>query len=142
MKTPQTMSNRIAVILLLAFFITSCTFTTTRTKPPEFKLSVDSIEGKIDSLVTCEHITLNGAEKITNGKSSSEMEIDIINGKNMPSDDDRLKTLGKLIVSRLRTELKNPNDYNTYKVLFVALQTKGNVTTRNYRGWIYKSEEL
>ena len=142
MKIPQTMSNRIPVILLSSFFITSCTFTTTRTKTPEFKMSVDSIGSKVNSLVTCEHITLNGAEKTTNGKTSAEMEIDIINGKNIPSDDDRLKTLGKLIVSRLRTELKNPNEYNTFKVLFVALQKKGDMTTRNYKGWVYKSEEL
>jgi hypothetical protein len=51
-------------------------------------------------------------------------------------------SLGKLIASDLKKSLKNPNQYNTYKVLFVKKQTDGGVTQRTWRGNVFKAGEL
>lgn len=134
--------QKISFFLAATFFISGCSFTVTRSKPPAFRISTDSMAIKVDSLVTCEHISVDGSEKTTGGKTSSEVEIEIINGKNIPTGDTSLRALGKSIAFRIKQELKDSVEYNTFKVLFVTLQTSGNTTTRNYKGWLYKSVEL
>jgi hypothetical protein len=135
---------RIKIIrfFLCVLFAAACTFTTTRTKDPDFKVDLNIVQDSLKTLVTCEHINLNGTEMKTDGKISSDLEIKIINGIHIPGDDAKLKDLGKAIASQLKRELKNKNDFTTYKVLFVTKQTDGAVTKSSYRGVIYKSEEL
>jgi hypothetical protein len=138
----KTDSKKIIILLMLCSFIASCTFTTTKEKDPEFKVDLNAVENNLKTLVTCEHINLSGTEKKTNNQISSEFEIRIINGVNLPTDDTQLKVLGKAIASQLKGELKNENPFNTYKMLFVIQQTTAGATSSNYTGWVLKSEEL
>jgi hypothetical protein len=41
-----------------------------------------------------------------------------------------------------KKSLKDQNQYNTYKVLFVKKQTDGGMTQRSWRGKVFKSGEL
>lgn len=86
MKPLLTITKQLPVLLSIILLITSCTFTTTLSKPPAFKESADSVGAKINSLVTCERMNFDGSIKKSNGKTSAEIEIDIINGKDIPSD--------------------------------------------------------
>lgn len=122
--------------------IASCTMTTTKTKAPVFSIETEQLQKDLNQLVSCENINLDGKEVSTNGKINSELEVDIVNGKDIPSDDDQMISLGKLIASDLKKSLKDPNQYNTYKVLFIKKHTDSGVTQRTWRGKIFKSEEL
>ena len=130
------------VLAISVFMLPGCTVTTTREKKPEFKVGNDTLQHNLNTLLTFEHANVNGIEKKTNGKTETNLEIDIINGANIPSDDVQLKALGKTIALQLKQELKNPNEYGTYEVFFVIQKTDKSVTNRSYRSIKYTSEEV
>ena len=84
-----------------------------------FGITNEQLQKELNQLVSCENINLDGKETKTNGVINSELEIDIVNGKDIPADDDQMISLGKLIASDLKRSLKDQTQYNTYKVLFV-----------------------
>ncbi len=142
MTSFTTWAAKITGFLTVVFLIVSCTITTSRQKLPQFRVGIDTLAHSLDSFVACQHFNLNGVEKSTNGKVESELEVDIINGANIPVDDKHMKDLGRAIASRVKSELKDDRAFTTYKVLFVTQSGKGAVTDRQWTGFIYKSDEL
>jgi hypothetical protein len=114
----------------------------TKTKDPLFSLEVKAIQDDLSKIVTCKNINLNGKEVTTEGKATTELEISIINGKNIPDDNTQLRTLGKAIASVLKKSLKDQNEYNTYKVLFVTVVENGGLTKKSWKSDEFASEEL
>lgn len=135
-------SKRFLATISAVVFIASCTMTTTRAKPPLFSIPTEQVQRDLNQLVSCENVNLDGMEVTTDGKTDSELEIDIINGKDIPADDDQMISLGKSIASDLKRSLKDQNQYNSYKVLFVKKQTDGGVTQRSWRGKVFNTGEL
>ena len=131
-----------AIFILFGCFGLSCTFTTSRTKNPEFRITADSLVINLNKLVTCKHYNLDGTEKKTNGKISDELEIDIINGRDIPSADDPMKALGKSIASEVKLALKRPDEYMIYKVLFVKQTASAGITVNSYKSVAFKTEEI
>jgi hypothetical protein len=127
-----------ALLTLLA----ACTFTTKRIKNPRFTSSADSLSLPISQYVSCEHINLDGKEVTSNGKTTSEMEIDIINGKNVPTDTARMRSLGRSIASIVRSGLQDVDEYDQYKVLFMKVESTGIETKRTWTGMSYRADEL
>ena len=138
---PVVLLNYVLAVSLL-FFITSCTFTTTMPKQPVFKSDVTQVDSLIMTLVKPEGIDLTGRETSTNGKSVTEMEIDIINGENIPGDGQQLRSLGNSIASVVKSNLKDQNEYNTYKVSFTKKEKENGITTSVSNYVVYKSEEV
>jgi hypothetical protein len=134
------------ILLTITLFLTAvspgCTFTTTIVKPPEFSMNSDSLRMQLNKLVQCEDFSLNGAEITTNGIKETTLEIDVINGKNIPSEDEPMNALGKQIALQLKEDMANSNAYNNYKVLFVTQTINGMITKRMERGKVFKNEEL
>jgi hypothetical protein len=141
-RTMITTFKKLMAILITAAIIAGCTMTTTKTKAPVFSITTEQLQKDLNKLVSCENVNLDGKETNTNGQISSELEVDIINGKGIPADDDQMISLGRSIASDLKKSLKDPNQYSSYKVLFVKKQTDGSMTQRSWRGKVFKSEEL
>jgi hypothetical protein len=135
-------NKAVCIYLFLVMAIVACTTTVTKTKNPVFLLEMDSIQTDLAKIVTCENINLDGEEVNTNGRVTTALEVDILNGKNIPGNDSEMKALGKSIASDLKRALKDKNEYDTYKVLFITKETTGDVTRRNWIGSVFKSEEL
>jgi hypothetical protein len=134
-------------ILITAGFILlsvlpGCTFTTTVIKQPVFSISTDSVGIQLNRLVRCENFNLNGAEITTNGKKETILEIDVINGNNIPDEEEAMNALGKQIALQVKEDMADKNAYNSYKVLFVTQTTHGITTKSIERGRIFKNEEL
>src|SRR5580658_3225571 len=112
-----------SLALFLVFFalLVGCTTTIKKRKDPVFNVSTDSLNAGLVNLVTCEHITLDGEDINTNGKDSSELEIDIINGKDIPKDNDSLKALGRPIALLIKDALKDRSEYDRFSVYFVVV---------------------
>jgi hypothetical protein len=70
------------------------------------------------------------------------LEIDITNGQNIPIDQEQMIALGKSIAKVFKNDLKDQNEYNTFQVLFITKQVNGNVTQKDWKGKIFKLEEL
>jgi hypothetical protein len=136
------MTKTFSFIVLIALLIVSCTTTTTKTKNPIFNRSTDSLQVDLNKLVSCEGINLDGKEITTNGKLSSELEIDITNGRNIPTNENQMNYLGKQIAILIKNALQDKNEYNTYKVLFIEKKENGGVARRTWKGKIFNSQEL
>jgi hypothetical protein len=123
----------LSFFFIAATLIASCTMTSTKTKNPTFGKSTASLEADLNKIVSCEGINLQGKEITTNGKITSEVEIDITNGRNIPTDENQMNDLGKQIAVVI-SALQDKNEYGTYKVLFITKKSAGSVTQRNWIG--------
>jgi hypothetical protein len=133
--------TRSLLFICFAALLASCTITSTKTKDPVFT-DMKKVQQELTGLVTAENINLDGKEITTNKKTRSELEISITNGQNIPTSEDDRKTLGKSIATVVKSNLKNPNEFDTYKVLFVTKVESEGVTKRNWVGNTFSSTEL
>ena len=116
--------------------------TTTKEKTPEFNVGLSSIDSSLKTLVHYQHTNISGVEKTTNNKITTEIQIKIINGINLPTEKTDLESLAKRIASQIKQEVKNQNDFKNYRVFFVE-QSKGAIGAVNkWKSWVFKSEEL
>jgi len=138
----MTISIKATICLMLLFLLFACTTTVTRTKNPVFAAPVDSLQIRLNELVVCEHINLDGQEVVTNGKRSAQIEIDVLNGKDIPEDQDHIKILAHSVAVAVKEALKDKNEYDSYTVLFVKETPSSSVTTRTWKGKTFKSQEL
>jgi starvation-inducible outer membrane lipoprotein len=129
-------------ILLIVTVLSNCTSTTTQRKDPVFKVDIASLTKELRNVVVCEHINLDGRIVTTDKKSNSELEIGITNGDNIPAGDDEIKDLGKTVALLVKNDLKDPNEYDTYSVLFITQTEVGGITKRNWRGHVFRNNEL
>ena len=140
LNAPNLRYSAIGLVLLLLF--AACTTTITKTKNPEFGIPMDSLAGQINGLVTSQHVNLDGKQITTNGKDSSALEVDIINGRDIPQDDDHMKALGRSIAVDVHNALKDKNEYRAFLVLFVKVDSGSAVTKRSWSGFAYPAVEL
>lgn len=133
---------RAPICVLLTLMLLSCTTTVTRTKKPVFAAPMDSLQTGLNRLIACEHITLEGEEVSTNGKPSTRLQIEILNGKDIPENGDRLKALAHSLAAGVKDALKDKNEYGNYTVMFVKVESSGSVTKRNWKGVTFRSGDL
>ena len=81
---------------------------------------------------------INGVEITTNGKKSTELDIDILNGINIPKDGSQMKAFAKSIGLQVKRELKNQNDFDVYKILFETHKSNSAIT--NSIAYIFKKK--
>lgn len=138
LATPNLRYATFGLILVFA----ACTTTITRTKNPEFLISMDSLGGQLSELVASQHVNLDGRQITTNGKDSSVLEVDVINGRGIPADDDHMKTLGRSIAADVHSALKDKNQFKAFLVLFVKVDTSSAVTKKSWEGFSYPTTEF
>ena len=138
LAAPYLRYSAFGLVLLFA----ACTTTITRTKNPEFGISLDSLGGQINGLVTSQHVNLDGKQITTNGKDSSVLEVDIINGRGIPADDSHMKTLGRSIAADVHNALKDKNQFKAFVVLFVKVDTGSAVTKKSWEGFTYPTSQF
>jgi hypothetical protein len=132
----------LACSLLFAAALTACTTTIKKRKDPVFAVPTDSLVAGLNSIVTCQHFNLDGEDISVNGKDSSELEIDVINGKDIPNDNDSMKVLGQPIAALLKNALKDKGEYDRFSVYFVKVDSGSVVTKRSWVGHKYPAASL
>lgn len=136
--------SKSSLLLLFLILITSCTETTTKTRNPVF-ISIDKIQSQLVSLVKADNINLNGKEITvydTHKKTTSELEISITNGQNIPTGEEERKALGKTVAAAVKSNLKDSNEFEKYTVLFITKVESGGVTKHHWVGNVFTSKEL
>ncbi|HVY76695.1 MAG TPA: hypothetical protein VG890_17825 [Puia sp.] len=128
--------------LLTTMLAISCTISTTMPKSPVFSKSTDSLQADLNKIISYQSIHLDGKQTTTNGKKTAELEIDITNGQNIPTDENQMNALGKQIAAKIKAALQDNTEYSSYKVLFITKTENASVTNRTWKGKIFKSEEL
>jgi len=128
--------------LLTSILFIGCNYTVTKTKHAVFSVDESIVQTNLNKLVTCENINLAGKEVTSNSKTTSELEVDIMNGQNIPADTEQMNTLAKSIAVELKKSLKDPNEYDKINVLFVRKWYDGAATRKEWKGHEFKSAEL
>ena len=129
-----------SVVCLL--FFNSCTSTVTKTKDPNFNTEISVIQNDLNKIITSEKVNISGKEITANENNSSELEVSILNGKDIPADEYQMKALGRSIATIIKKALKNQNQYDLIVVLFVIESNKGDIKKREWKGFEYKPNEL
>ena len=129
------------LVICITILLASCTMTTTKTKDPDFS-NRNKIQNELVAIVNAENFNLNGKEITTNKKTTSELEIAIINGDDIPTRDEERKALGKSIATTIKRNLKNPDEFDKYTILFVTETKNGASTNRKWTGNVFNSTEL
>jgi hypothetical protein len=142
----KSLFTKTTIVLALMCLAYSCTYTSTKTKPTNFKIENAKIVENLKTLVTFEKVNVNGTETKIKAQEkeqvSTNLEIEIINGSNIPSDDVKLKSLAKSIAIQFKQELSDTNDFKTFNIVFVTIQGNSLVSTNSSKGITFKSEEL
>ena len=125
----------------LAFLIAGCTFTTTRPRQPVFG-DINKVEQELNRMVSAENINIAGKEITRNKETNAEIEVSIINGSNIPSNDEERKALGRSIGGVIKRNLQDQSQFDTYQILFVEKRGNGAVRETNYVGNIFSEKEL
>ena len=139
------MKKTISIIIIIGFII-SLTFCTnvTKNKPlneiPSFKISPDSIQRTFNSMISAEHVNVCGHEKISVSSKKIVLEIDILNGNNIPSDNNDRKALSKKIASFIKYALQNQNAYDEYLIKYMK-KSKGSSISSS-EAYEFRNEQL
>lgn len=89
-----------------------------------------------------ENINLDGKKTSGSGGNHTLLTIEFINGKNIPTDDAKIETLAKQLALQIKQTLKNPKQFESYKVLFDTRVTDGAETTTKFVGHEFKPGEI
>lgn len=135
------MKTKLLLFVCITLLLLGCTITTTKTKNPVFT-DIQRVQNELGSLVKAANINLNGKEITANNQTTTELEVAITNGANIPTGYDERRSLGKSIATSIKHNLKDPNEFDKYKVLFVTRVESGAVTKRNWVGDVFSSTEL
>ena len=133
--------QRLLLFISVITSLISCTFTTTKSIDPIFS-DTSTIRSELRRTISAENINLDGKQITTDGKLTTEMDINIINGKDVPTNEAEIKNLGKSIAEIIKNNLKNKDQFETYKVLFVSVVQTGFTTKRHWVGHVFNSKEL
>lgn len=137
------MKNFILTISVIpVLFINACTYTSTMEKQPVFNIAADSVSAALNHFAVCENLNVNGFEITTNGVKQTRLEIDIINGKNIPVNDVSMNTLAKKIALQVKQFLADKNAYDYYTVLFIQQKQSNGFTESKSNGITFTNKEL
>ena len=130
-------------LLILAFstvYLSSCT--STQSYMPELNANQKAIADSINSKYGFENIEITGKKMSGSGGNHTSLTVKFINGKNIPSDEDKQTTIAKELAKSIRKALKNPNEFESYIILFVTRTVDGSTTNEKYTGHEFKSGEI
>jgi hypothetical protein len=120
-----------------------CKITTHSKIPVQFETNGETLSQQVLALIKCEHINVSGSEIRVNGKhTDSEVEIEIVNPSNLPSDQTSQDDLTLKIARLFKPVLKHSDLFDTFKVLFVFQSENGGTTSTRYTGHIWRSKEI
>jgi hypothetical protein len=94
------------------------------------------------NLVKAENVNLDGKEIITNNKTSTELDVRIINGQNLPTTSDQQKALEKSIAACIKKNLKTSNEFDSYNVMLVKKTESNGVKLEKLTSNTFKVSEL
>ena len=135
------MFKTFALALMAVTLAAGCTITTTNKTTPVFDEGTDKLQASLNKLVTFEDVNIDGSE-VTNGKAGAELEIDVINGQNIPADKNKMNDMARQIAIVVKDALDDKDQFESYKVLFVTKKITKGLTEKTWRGKVFKLGEL
>jgi hypothetical protein len=133
-----------AFLKLFAFaaFLWLCSCNYSQTYTPEFNGKQAAVLDSINSKYSFEDIEIQGKKTSGTGGSHSVLTIRFVNGKNLPTDDDKMTDLAKQLAKLIKSTLKDPKAIESYTVFFETKTVDGITTTTHSSGHEFKPGEI
>jgi hypothetical protein len=135
-------SNPGFLYLVISISFLACSITTKKVKNPFYIKDTKSLSRDVNSVINTQEIDVNGVESMTNGKSTSELTIGLINAEDIPSDSAISNMMLEHVAILVKQALKDTGEYTSYTVLFVNHVENGAVTTTTSNGRTFQSKEI
>jgi chemotaxis receptor (MCP) glutamine deamidase CheD len=135
---------KLTLCLLILVFSAACFSgcTSTQTYMPELNANQKVIADSITSKYGFENIEITGKKMSGSGGNHTILTVKLINGKNIPEDDNKQAVIAKPLAQQIRKALKNPNEFESYTIMFVTRTVDGSTTSEKYTGHEFKTSEL
>jgi len=117
-----------------------CTYT--QTFQPQFNDNQTAIVDSINAKYSFENINVDGKKTSGSGGNHSTLTVKFINGKNIPTNDDSVTVITKALALQIKKTLKDPQQFDSYTILFVTRTVDGSTTTEKNFGHEFKATEL
>jgi hypothetical protein len=128
-------------LLFASIFVVSCSVRHTKKNDPIFA-DIEKTKSEIGNLIQAENINISGKEITTGKDSTSELEIVVTNGQNVPATENERIFLSKSLAKSIKNNLTHTDQFETYNVKFIT-RTKGeSMTVDKYIIDTYKIKEL
>jgi hypothetical protein len=133
------MKTKYYLLLLFSILISSC-MKHIQPLDPVFA-DMDKFKYEFSSLIKAEHVNIDGKLTTSGSDSTTELQINIINAQNIPTDDER-KSLGKVLSKTVKSNLKDAEQFQNYKVKYSTSSEGGGVKVDKYISYSFNSKEL
>jgi hypothetical protein len=110
--------TKFCLVLLFSILVVGCTHTLTKPIDPAVFGDVDKFEYEFLNLIQAEGINFSVIE-VTKGENTTlEVEINIVNGINIPTNADKRRTLSQSLANVVKNNLREPNQFEIYRVTY------------------------
>jgi len=128
--------------LLYFILFIGCTFTTTKTIEPKFRDGIESMQPRLEALLTCEHINVTGIQITVDGKTDRKLEISILNPVDLPQNNNDLKKLARSVAREFKNQLVNRGEFNIFKIFFIKQTGNEKIKSNSYKEVTLEYDEL
>jgi hypothetical protein len=128
------------ILLLVLAFISSCEFP--KMKPMQMKEDFFGIQAKLTSPENFEQTGISNTSNTRNGVTVNSIEINLLNGKNLPRHPDSLQAIAKRKAKIVADEIGNPEDYANITVNIKTESKSGLISKSTRRSFSFSFAEL
>jgi hypothetical protein len=129
-------------LFAVAAFLWICSCNYAQTYTPEFNGKQAAVLDSINSKYSFEDVEIRGKKTSGTSGDHSILVIRFVNGKNLPTDDDKIVALAKQLAQQVKSTLKNPKEIESYTVYFDTKTVDGSTTTTHTSGREFKPGEI
>jgi hypothetical protein len=134
-------NGKLYVLICLIIFWVSCTTSSMHVKDPQVR-EMNKLQRDASAIIHSDGLELIAREFTVNETKTSELEVDIANGQNIPKSETDLKALCKQIAQCAKKNLKDPGMFDSYKIVFVKETDGIALIDEHVPAYIFKVSEL
>src|SRR6476660_449564 len=140
MNSSKHFSNLLLIFTLI--LLSSCIQTITEPEDPIFKEKIDYKMNDVRQQLQCSGIGLVGKRISENGVITKVMEIQILNGKAIPEEKEKMDSIAKSVAQVVKSALTDQNQYMIYQVKFIQKNQSGAVTKQTWQEVSFSNKNL
>lgn len=134
------MKKYFPLLLLLSCFIVSCKFP--EMKKIQLKHDFSFLQEKLKSPGEFESVGLSSNSNTTNGVNVNSITVTLLNGKNIPSNPDSLKSFAMGKAKIVADDIINPDNYASLTIDIKSEKKSGMITTTYNNPFSFSFKEL
>lgn len=130
----------LAFVLFISITIFSCTFP--EIKKAKLEKELNEIVEDLKNIKDFEDAGFKWGVRTLGDKQSHYLQIQLINGEDLPKEEEILKSIGKEAFVKVFDSIENEEEYDDFKVIFTQKKSLGIASSTVNKEYIYTIEEI